>query len=69
MDGSLFTYDDNKKELYFSDRLWLTELPNYSMEFKGTVSVVELTSSLLVLRQTGLLGGVETYTFSKYRNL
>ena len=64
VDGTIFTYNADLKQMSFRERLWLTELPNYSMELKGTYDVLELTPGTLVIQQKSLLE-VKTYYFKK----
>lgn len=64
VDGTIFTYNADLKQMSFHERLWLTELPNYSMELKGTYDVLELTPGTLVIQQKNLLE-VKTYSFKK----
>ena len=64
VDGTLFTYNANDKQIWFKELLWLTELPNYSMELKGTYDVLELTNQTLVIQQKNLLE-TKTYSFRK----
>ena len=67
VDGTLFTYNANDKQIWFKERLWLTELKNavaYSMELKGTYDVLELTNQTLVIQQKNL-AETKTYSFRK----
>jgi hypothetical protein len=64
VDGTIFTYNADLKQMSFRERLWLTELPAYSMELKGTYDVLELTPGTLVIQQKNLLE-VKTYSFKK----
>ena len=65
MDGTIFTYNAELKQMSFREMLWLTELPSYSMELLGTFEVLELTPGSLVIQQKNLLGVTVTYTFKK----
>ena len=65
VDGSLFTYNADKKQISFDKQLWLSEGLTYSMELKGIYDVLELTSQTLVIHQKNLLGVSEVYSFSK----
>ena len=68
VDGVIFTYNKDKKQISFQKRLWLTEGLKYSMELSGTYDVVELTDKTLVLRQeSSLLRTVTTYTYQRYK--
>lgn len=67
VDGTIFTYNADLKQMSFRERLWLTEIKNlvtYSMELKGTYDVLELTPGTLVIQQKNLLE-VKTYSFRK----
>ena len=67
VDGVLFTYNKDKKQISFKKTLWLTEGLKYSMYLSGTFDVVELTDKALALRQETLLGTVTTYTFQRQK--
>ena len=66
VDGTLFTYNANLKQISFREKLWLTEFPSYSMELNGTFDVRELTDKVLVISQKSLLGITSTYAYKKY---
>ena len=68
VDGVLFTYNKDKKQISFKKTLWLTEGLKYNIHLSGTFDVVELTDKALVLRQeNSLLGTVTTYTFQRQK--
>lgn len=68
VDGTLFTYNAELKQISFQEKLWLTEILNlvaYDMELKGTFDVLELTSGSFIIQQKNLLGATITYAFKK----
>ena len=69
VDGVLFTYNKDKKQISFKKQIWLSDdLLKYNMILSGTFDVVELTDKTLVLRQeSSLLRTVTTYTYQRYK--
>ena len=68
VDGTIFTYNAEQKQMSFREKLWLTEIKNlvaYDMELKGTFDVLELTPGTLVIQQKNLLGATIIYGFKK----
>ena len=67
VDGTLFTYNADDKQIWFKERLWLTELKGlvtYSLELKGTYDVLELTPQTLVIQQKNI-AETKVYSFRK----